>query len=169
MLAKYRYLKNIKKVISCHYSIFKTLARRFHSPYLDNKTVMKNHFLTDAGAGRLVNKELTHRLMKLHADGYHLDFCMTCNEYLTCVQNQERFPCENIIIKVVDQVYDFLTNSFKYVHTVDTACGCKGIMLIEGIYGLYIRPDVMQLTVRQHGYNREDFRQKLRNIESIVV
>lgn len=115
---------------------------------------MKHHFLPDADLGRLVNKELTQRLIKLHANGYDLDFCMTCNEYLTCAQTQERFNCDSIIIKVVDQVFDFITNSYKYVHTVDTGCGCKGIMVMEGIYGLYIRPDVMRFSFNQPTQNR---------------
>lgn len=121
---------------------------------------MKHHFLTDADFGRLVNKELTHRLIKLHANGYDLDFCMTCNDYLICVQNQEQFICESIIIKVVDQVFDFITNSYKYVHTVDTACGCKGIMVMEGIYGLYIRPDVMRFSFNQPMQNRQGLPRK---------
>jgi len=105
---------------------------------------MKHQFLADTDLGRLVNKDLTKRLIKLHTKGYDLDFCMTCTDYLTCVQNQKRFACEGITIRVVDQVYDFMTNSYKYVHTIDTACGRKGIMVMEGIYGLYIRPDVMR-------------------------
>ena len=108
---------------------------------------MKHQFLSDADLGRLVNKDLTQRLIKLHTRGYDLDFCMTCTDYLTCLQNQERFAFEDITIKVVDQVYDFMTNSYKYVHTIDTACGRKGIMVMEGIYGLYIRPDVMQYSI----------------------
>ncbi|MES2112173.1 MAG: hypothetical protein V4577_25675 [Bacteroidota bacterium] len=121
---------------------------------------MKHHFLSDADFGRLVNKELTHRLIKLHSKGYDLDFCMTCNDYLTCVQNQERYTCDSIIIRVVDQVFDFISNSYKYVHTVDTACGCKGIMVMEGIYGLYIRPDVMRFSFNQPMQNRQSLPRK---------
>lgn len=108
---------------------------------------MKHNFLADTDSGRLVNKELTNRLIWLHAKGYDHDFCMTCNGYLTCLQNQQQFACYSAIIKVVCQVYDFITYSYKYVHTVETACGCKGIMVVEGIYGLYIRPDVMRFPI----------------------
>jgi len=132
---------------------------------------MKHQFIADSDFGRLVNKELTHRLIKLHANGYDLDFCMTCNDYLTCVQNQERFTCESIIINVVDQVYDFISNSYKYVHTVDTSCGCKGIMVMEGIYGLYIRPDVMRHSFNQPTHNRPSLPPKGQRLqhEAILV
>jgi hypothetical protein len=110
---------------------------------------MKHLFLADNDPGRLVNKELTKELIKLHARGYDLDFCMRANDCITCVQNGEQFPCDHIVVRLVDQVYDFISNCYQYVHTVDTACGRKGIMVIDGIYGLRIR----QQQVRQLAYD----------------
>jgi len=103
---------------------------------------MKHLFLADNDFSRLVNKQLTRQLIKLHSLGYDLDFYMNSNNHLTCIQNGEQFSCECIIVKLVNQVYDFTANAFKYVHTVDTACGRKGIMLMAGIYDLQIQPTI---------------------------
>jgi hypothetical protein len=106
---------------------------------------MKHLFTSENDFGRLVNKELTSKLIKLHSKGYDLDFYMNRCDHLVCVQSGEEFPCACIMVQLVDQIYDFITNSFKYVHTVDTVCGRKGIMVMEGIYDLQVRLPVIQL------------------------
>lgn len=98
------------------------------------RDAMRNNVMLNAELGRLVNRELTNRLIKLHTRGYDLDFGIINNQCVGCLQNQELFACDEVVVRLVDQVYDFITNSFKYVHTVDTSCGKKGIMVIEGIY-----------------------------------
>lgn len=95
---------------------------------------MRNNVMLNAELGRLVNRQLTNRLIKLHAKGYDLDFGIINNQCVGCLQNLELFTCDDVIVRLVDQVYDFISNSFKYVHTVDTSCGKKGIMVMEGIY-----------------------------------
>lgn len=82
----------------------------------------------------MINQKITNRLIKLHAKGYELDFCLTKKTHITCLQNHEEFPCCNVTVCVIDQVFDYLSRSFKYLHTVETGCGKKGILLMEGIY-----------------------------------
>jgi hypothetical protein len=88
---------------------------------------------------RLVNHQLTCRLFNLHAIGYEFDFNLLNNRDLLCVQDNQCFAEENVTVKVIDQVYDFITDSYKYLHTVETVCGKKGILLIEGIYSLHLK------------------------------
>jgi len=101
---------------------------------------MEHLVIADNDFVRLVNKEFTKTLIRLHSKGYDLDFYMDGRGGVVCAQNGEQFPCQIVAVRLVDQVYDFITNSFKYVHTVDTACGTKGLMVIECIYHLRIPP-----------------------------
>jgi hypothetical protein len=43
------------------------------------------------------------------------------------------FNLEDVNIEVVDQGYDQLSRSFKYVHTIDTGNGERGVLIAEGI------------------------------------
>ena len=88
---------------------------------------------------RLVNHRLTRKLILLHNAGYDLDFILLSNHRLLCVQDEQCYSESILTIKTVDQVHDCITNSFKYLHTVETACGKKGILLIEGIYDFQLR------------------------------
>jgi hypothetical protein len=88
---------------------------------------------------RLVNHQLTRKLINLHTIGYDLDFDLFVGRSLLCVQDGQCFTEENITVKVIDQVYDFIFDSYKYLHTVETICGKKGILLIEGIYNFHLK------------------------------
>ena len=101
---------------------------------------MEHIVIADNDFVRLVNKEFTKTLIRLHNNGYDLDFYMDGKGSLVCAQNGEQFPCEYVAVKLVDQVFDFITNSFKYVHTVEAICGTKGLMVMECIYNLRILP-----------------------------
>jgi len=88
---------------------------------------------------RLINRRLTHKLIRLHDKGYELDFGLLKNRGLCCLQSGQCFEEESVSVTLIDQVYDFITNSYKYLHTVETACGKRGILLIEGIYRLHLK------------------------------
>lgn len=88
---------------------------------------------------RLVNHQLTRKLINLHNRGYELDFNLLNDHRLVCVQDGQCFSEEGLTVRIVDQVYDFITDSYKYLHTVETSCGKKGIMLIEGIYDFHLK------------------------------
>ena len=75
---------------------------------------------------------MTRRVIELHAQGYDHDFLLL-GENLFCLQINQDFPLSQVRIKVIDQAYDQLTRSFKYIHTIDTANGQKGVMVTEAI------------------------------------
>jgi hypothetical protein len=83
---------------------------------------------------RKLNNGLTKRVIELQAKGYHFDYLISGNKELLCVQNNQAIPLNAVHINVVDQVYDQLSRSFKYVHTIDTGNGERGVMITEAIY-----------------------------------
>lgn len=84
--------------------------------------------------GIQLNRSLTQRVIELHNDGYDQDFLMTGGQHLLCLQNNEDFLLRDVYIKVIDQAYDQLTKSFKYIHSIDTPNGEKGVLVTDTIY-----------------------------------
>lgn len=83
---------------------------------------------------RRLNGSITKRVIDLHNKGYHFDFLMLEDRILVCAQNNERLPAHAVQIQVVDQGYDQLTQSFKYIHTIDTGNGDLGVLLMDRIF-----------------------------------
>ncbi len=83
---------------------------------------------------RKLNFLLTRRVIELHGQGYDHDFLVAGGRHLICLQNNRNFNVEDVNIKVVDQGYDQLSRSFKYVHTIDTGNGERGVLIAEGIF-----------------------------------
>jgi hypothetical protein len=91
--------------------------------------------LTDnATLCRKVNCLLTKKVIELHSLGYEFDFRLLNKQEVICLQDDRKYHSSNTQVKVIDQVFDFLSHSYKYIHTVDTGCGTKGLLIIEGIY-----------------------------------
>ncbi|MBL4677320.1 MAG: hypothetical protein JKY70_14110 [Mucilaginibacter sp.] len=84
----------------------------------------------------LFNAALTKKLFKLHASGYDLDFEYAGGPLITCVQDGAQFVGDAVLVILADIVFDRDDHSYKYVHTIDTGCGRKGIMILSGIFGL---------------------------------
>jgi len=82
---------------------------------------------------RIINRAITRRVIDLHSQGYDSDFCLK-NRCLLCMQNEVIFHPNDVDIKVIDQVYDQLSQCFKYIHTIDTCNGEKGVMVIDQIF-----------------------------------
>lgn len=83
---------------------------------------------------RELNSQLTKTLVELHAKGYHFDFFPLNQRWLLCLQNNRVVLLDTVYIYIVGQVYDQLSRSFKYIHTIDTGDGEQGVMVAEGIY-----------------------------------
>jgi hypothetical protein len=83
---------------------------------------------------RKLNFLLTRRVIELHGQGYDYDFQVLGSRNLICLQSNKNFNLEDLNIKVVDQGYDQLSRSFKYIHTVDTGNGELGVLIAEGIF-----------------------------------
>ena len=82
---------------------------------------------------RVVNRSLTYRVIELHKKGYTIDFFVR-NKQLLCLQDNLNFGLGDVYIKVIDKVYDHFTHRFKYIHTIDTCNGEKGVMIIDSIF-----------------------------------
>jgi hypothetical protein len=89
--------------------------------------------MNSPGKIRKLNFSLTRKVIELQAKGYHYDYLVLCNQHLLCAQNNQAIPMGAVHIQVVDQCYDQLSRSFKYIHTVDTGNGEMGVMVTEAI------------------------------------
>jgi hypothetical protein len=81
-----------------------------------------------------LNLLITNRIIELQQQGYLYDFTTVGKQRFLCLQDSVCFHAKDVSIKLIDQVYDQLSNSYKYIHAVETASGCKGLLLEEGIY-----------------------------------
>jgi len=83
---------------------------------------------------RKLNSLLTKRVIELHSKGYDYDFLPSGNQHLLCLQNNADFKVTDVNINIIDQGYDQLSRSFKYVHSIDTGNGERGVLIAEGIF-----------------------------------
>jgi hypothetical protein len=72
--------------------------------------------------------------MQLHQAGYLSDFCISDRNQLSCLQDGRQICPAGASIKLIDQCYDQFSQTFKYIHTVDTACGSRGLLVAEAIF-----------------------------------
>ena len=81
-----------------------------------------------------INSKITRKEIELHIQGYTLDFCQLPNERsLLCLQDNMLFPMAGLTITLMDQSYDSLQKSFIYIHTIDSDCGYKGLLIANKI------------------------------------
>jgi hypothetical protein len=80
-----------------------------------------------------IRNMLIRRVAELHGKGYNNDFCLTFNKQLLCLQDDVQYVRNSSSIKLIDQVYDKLSRQFKYIHTVETDTGQKGILMLNHI------------------------------------
>ena len=83
---------------------------------------------------RKLNNAITKRVIALQDQGYLYDFMYMGKESFLCLQDSICFQAPDVSIKLIDQVYDQFSNCYKYIHVVETASGCKGLILDEEIY-----------------------------------
>jgi len=82
------------------------------------------------------NESLTNWVIILHQTGYINDFFPFNNGEVQCVQNGENFPIKDLRVILIDCCYDLLTRSFRYIHTIDTEAGYRGLLITNRIVGL---------------------------------
>jgi hypothetical protein len=83
--------------------------------------------------GKKLNHTITARVIDLHGKGYTDDFLPAKDQTLMCIQNSENFAMADLHIKVIDQGFDQLTNTYKYIHTIETVNGDKGLLIADFI------------------------------------
>lgn len=82
---------------------------------------------------RKLNGRITRRVIELHEKGYSMDFQSISKHYYLCLQDSFGFAIDDLVIIVVDQVFDRYSKTFKYIHTVETTTGYKGVLLSEQV------------------------------------
>ncbi len=81
-----------------------------------------------------LNSVITKRVIELQDQGYLYDFMFLGKQKFICLQDSVCFHAPDVSIKVIDQVYDQFSNCYKYIHAIETASGCKGVLLEEEIH-----------------------------------
>lgn len=82
---------------------------------------------------RKLNNAITQQVIALHDKGYTNDFLPTANRTLLCVQDSIDFSVEDLDIQVIDQQFDQLSQTFKYIHTIEAINGSKGLLIADFI------------------------------------
>lgn len=81
-----------------------------------------------------INSSITRKVIELHNIGYIFDFQILNQQDVICLQDNNHFPKENVQVKMMGQGYDLFSHSFKYVHTIETSCGKRGLLLADQVY-----------------------------------
>jgi hypothetical protein len=81
----------------------------------------------------MTNAFLTKKIIALHQLGYEQDFQFAGDDLLQCIQTDRYYDMAGVVLRLVDQQYDYLSHSFKYLHTIETGNGEKGILLTDEI------------------------------------
>lgn len=80
---------------------------------------------------RLVNHKITKHIITLHSQGYVADFQIGRNRNIIC-NDEEPYPIfRDFSIRIIDICFDQLSGSYKYLHTIETECGKKGLLLTD--------------------------------------
>lgn len=78
-----------------------------------------------------LNSTLTSRVIDLHDQGYTDDFLPVKDECFLCLQNSENFSLTDLNIQLIDEGFDQLSKTYKYIHTIETTNGNKGLLIGE--------------------------------------
>ncbi|SFH34858.1 hypothetical protein [Pedobacter insulae] len=81
-----------------------------------------------------MNGLITNRIIELQDQGYLYDFMSVGKQQFLCLQDSVCFHAPDVSIKLIDQLYDQVDKCYKYMHAVETASGCKGLLLEGRIY-----------------------------------
>lgn len=80
-----------------------------------------------------INAQITKRIIELQNNGYIYDFEGCSESAVVCIQNGYEFPESETSIKLIDLRHNEISKEFTYIHTIDTFCGYKGIILCNRI------------------------------------
>ncbi|MFC3559072.1 hypothetical protein [Pedobacter jamesrossensis] len=78
---------------------------------------------------RRVKSRMTQKIIEMHNKGYEYDFQIIDGPRIVCLQDNVPFQHERVQICVIDQCFDSVSKQFKYIHTIETSCGRKGLLL----------------------------------------
>ena len=77
----------------------------------------------------MTNQLLTKMIIALHENGFTDDFFVhDASDILGSVLSPGTiYPFFTVVL--INQVFDELTNTYKYIHAIETICGRKGLLL----------------------------------------
>ncbi|RZJ23644.1 MAG: hypothetical protein EON51_01835 [Acinetobacter sp.] len=81
-----------------------------------------------------VKSKLTEKIIEMHKKGYEYDFKVVDGPRVICLQDNVPFQNERVQICVIAQCFDSIAKQFKYIHTIETACGRKGLLLDDKLF-----------------------------------
>ncbi|WP_288879932.1 hypothetical protein [Pedobacter panaciterrae] len=84
------------------------------------------------GKRRLISPRLTFQIITLHENGYDLDFFL--EKETGQIKDEYGTSYNDFSSKLVDQCFDQLSGTYKYVHAVDTICGRKGLLIADEVF-----------------------------------
>ncbi len=83
------------------------------------------------GNNRKVNHSLTRMIIDLHEKGYSSDFFKVEETLYAGMIPDYGFLLSTVHIQVLSLFYDPSVRKWKYVHTVETHTGVKGVLITE--------------------------------------
>jgi hypothetical protein len=81
-----------------------------------------------------MNCTLTKMIIYLHERGFTQDFCLSDNPVRLYSALEPDISFSSFSVLVINQFYDQLTNSYIYIHAIETHCGCRGLLLSNTIF-----------------------------------
>jgi len=91
-----------------------------------------------------MNSQLSKKVIDLHNKGYELDFVVDEGGQLVCLQNNHEFESCSTLVTLVLQGLDHYSGRYKYIHTIETVCGDKGLLLSECVQLTLIYPHILR-------------------------
>ncbi|TFF33754.1 hypothetical protein [Mucilaginibacter psychrotolerans] len=82
-------------------------------------------------SARKLNNAITNRVIALHDQGYTHDFLPMQNQHFLCLQDSVDFDIADLNIKLIGEGFDHLTKTNKYIHTIETINGSKGLLVSD--------------------------------------
>jgi hypothetical protein len=83
---------------------------------------------------RKVNPGITKRVISLHERGYQFDFEVCDHLNLVCVQTEEVYLKDKLLIRLVDMQFNETSATYTYIHSVETLNGIMGTLLSNSIF-----------------------------------
>jgi len=81
-----------------------------------------------------LNVSITKKVIELQERGYDCDFLLLANGNLLCMQTNRKYALNSVSIKMMEHGYDFFSQTYKNVHTIETGNGERGVLLTEQLF-----------------------------------
>ena len=81
-----------------------------------------------------IKNSVADAVITLHQNGYHQDFSVMEDHNYLCLQNNKLYTPEQVNSAFIDEFYDRFTCTYKFIHTIETCCGTKGLMISDKMY-----------------------------------